>query len=609
MRATYVALIAVGCGSKGKPPPVTAPEGPVVIVDDAPLPPDPLPELAAIGEHQRERLELRWPVLTGTDDSELLAFGPCRRLDVPQQAAVTARIRTWMAKAYAADNGNLYDDAPKVAFGCADTQHGIIVDVQADRGRPPQHPIGRWWTLRVGDDIKVLAELKGSPESYFSEYAIERTLHTIALADLDHDGVLDPIVTRVDHEGGSSTNRIELLTPLSSAPAVRPPIAELGDTIELPRGQRRDATTVVVKITTHGHESHPAYRCIDGGTTLARCHDAEIARTVDRALATAAAIGESLPDRDEMDAQLTLLELSPRQRAPWLAIAKPTTTAQRTGRAVARFVDPVDDRTDTERRADDEAEANAWLGRLATELGDQRCIKPPRDRELPKLRAWIAAHDRGTTTNVEILGMCVGPNGGAYFASWWHPTKDPQTSVHRQAVFARRTTGSPVAIFEATAQGFPYNGAGGAEADPGLDATFYLHDDSVVALVLDHDHKLSAVVDGTVVGTHPGPQDWYRVGELRAEMLIRAEGEPIVLWHADHRLVPTISLESPSLAATPPPPGAARLVFEREQLLEARNELASYADGHALGPHEEDLALALELVGADPQLVARVRRN
>jgi hypothetical protein len=211
--------------------------------------------------------------------------------------------------------------------------------------------LGHWWTLRATkDSITALAETTGRARLAYGEGTQNLFEEVVALADLDRDGVLDPVLARTSREGLAFKAVIQL-SAVPSRTNRRTPIASFGDEVA-PAIVQPSARTgpVMLDILDRLGDQH-ALRCVDAKLTLGMCPVIAAARmgSYELEIADRVAALSVLPDREQLAEWLHLLGASDDLIEPLLALAPPTSPAEHAAHRIAELISPVDERTDAER--------------------------------------------------------------------------------------------------------------------------------------------------------------------------------------------------------------------------------------------------------------------
>lgn len=347
------------------PPPAIAKQPPPQ--QQPPPPQQPLSEdelkrkLQELGK--RRGAELRGPADRG---DEIPALGPCQRPSADERAALRQRVLAWIEQSTAGFEHPAEEPAQlSLRFGCVEPA-GIVIAAQMDRetkqrSRSHAPDVGHWWTLRATPaSIAILSETRGLATLRYNAYDRKLFQETLALADLDGDGVLDPLVARIDRAGIALNAAIQL-SVVGSRTNKRTAVAAFGDEVAPALVQGAGRSGPIVLEIADNFAAVRAFRCVGATLTLARCPEAAAARRSADALAVAdqlAALSQ-IPDREGLAEWLDLLG-APRDVAePLRAAASPTSPAERAARKIERFLHSIDDRTDAEREAAASREAAA----------------------------------------------------------------------------------------------------------------------------------------------------------------------------------------------------------------------------------------------------------
>lgn len=617
--------VALGCGSPTLAIPSNTPAAPPP--DAAPAPPiDVLGTLRVAAKHWRAELEAR-PALP-----RMTAFGPCTRPDLAEQARLRTRIEAELRARWPGDEP---DEPPELTFGCID-RAGAIVDVAVDTHAKatPQSAKGHWLTVRVaGSKVTTVVESTGIPSTWGAEWAISTVRSTLALADLDGDGVFDVISVEQLHEGGAVSNDLTVTTVLSSGS--RFTSGTFGDSIALAAQPLVAGRAVVVVVRERDHEAggeRVIVRCLDRSGALV--HDCPDAAPVHRdvALERAALRLEQLEppielDRAEVEELASLFELGERERTALRAATTPSPERE-VARAIDRFArsERGEESLAFERRAVETAQRERVSAAALAELGEAAC---PAGTATPALIAKVRARvgvleptafARLVATDATIKEQC------ELQTCAWKPLAPAEVKVtvpcevgDKRYVLAewRRTTRSSevavirkVLLYAAGERIVPVADQGrfdmGGPWPPPfpLLGQFYRRGDAVIGIVfgdLDLDTKrVMAVVDGVIGDRRTGDVDLY---EIRPLVVLRAGGAVEIL-HAGGKLEHVVTID-PAVSVTPA--GAlAALVVGHERRRAARERLQH---GPELADPDQRTAMidALTTLQAPPALIARVR--
>ena len=547
-----LACVACACGSPVAPPPraIAAPAAPDAArsaEDDA---------LLHVVQLARARGEAMARMERPRSDLELDAFGTCVRPEPGGRAAIRDAVIAWIARTYPKETGD--PAAVSIAVGCVEST-GIVVDASQDR-EDHAGKLGRWWTLRVTDGkVTALAEFRGASTDTSGDETDETQLHTIALVDLDGDGALDVIGARTD---GRTTALYAILGGREHALGRIP--GAVG-AVSAP-----SATTPVLVVVTSAGTGY--YGCATATAFVRGCPASVAAERFEDELHTARIYArlQQLPDRDELDAGLAMLEVAPLDRAPLLASAKPTPPDMRAARHVAAFVQA--------HRLDDDAfaaEAEADASRVRASLGDAACPGGP-DAKLRLERLAGAKH-------VDIESSCKGARGSDYEIAW-----EGSDTYHRALVYATRDHERILVA------------AIGESSYPRLDVALARHGGVAIALVVDAGEHATAYADDQEVGNADPVGGWF---DTRGPRL------PIAIVAGRYRHAEPGGLVDIASAATPPLDQPVHTPLEAvAQKLDAWAALEAVDASH-LGLEEARVRVeaALALLGAETALVDEIR--
>jgi hypothetical protein len=135
------------------------------------------------------------------------AYGTCTRPDRDAQAVIDARVRVWVDRAWK----DVVPEEPITYYGCMD-RGSIVVNALADAVYVHGERIARWWVLRLTDRaIEVLASARGASLLDSDAHAVSHQVDTFALADLDGDGRLEPIIERYDSGDDTRASQTDVL--------------------------------------------------------------------------------------------------------------------------------------------------------------------------------------------------------------------------------------------------------------------------------------------------------------------------------------------------------------------------------------------------------------
>lgn len=605
----WVWLALLGCTS----PPVATPA-----VAPAPAPEIPIarPTVDVAGT-LRAVAKQRLAEVPRPTPTEIPAFGPCTRPDPDAQAKLRTRIEAWLRQQWPAREA---EEPPLLTFGCVD-RGGAIVDIAvdtADKGKKQANK-GHWLTVRVADRIAVVIETDGIPSTWGGEWAISTELHTMALADLDRDGVFDVVSVRSEHEGGAMTTDLTLTTALSSGH--RTTSGVFGNTIELPP-QTFEGNVVVVVRDPREQEERVIVRCVDRTGLTKTCPEAvRVQQAVDaerEAKRIVEGAADLVFDRDEVAELATLFQLGERERTELLAAS--TADPHRVlARAVQRFA--AEERGVSQLTFERDAARAGELERLSAaalkELGETECAPGIASPALvAKVRAQIAATERqaiarATTESIKaacdkacvwkvptpakVASVCAA-GGKQYLAAEW-TTSAGEVTVNRKALlFATGERVVPIVDGAKLFHGGPW------DSGVVLAMRFYRRGDTLIGLALvDEETEAQLVVvanDGAIIDRRRATTRHYSIKPLLADTTT----DGTVLWHGNKQLAKL----HPGITDLPDHPVAA-LAKRFEMRAEARQALIYFAYDLSSTDGRAELIEALTLLEAPAALIARVR--
>jgi hypothetical protein len=623
-------LLAIGACSPSRPstdervaapvntnvqqPQVAPPQQPPVAPPQQPAAPTTLSS-DELQQQLRELGRQRGTALRAASDpgeGAIPALGPCQRPSLAERDALRTRVLAWIEKTTASSERPT-DEPGQLAlrFGCVEPA-GIVITAQMDRETKQRvrtgPDVGHWWTLRAAKDaIAVLSETRGIATLRYSAYVLKVTEEPIALADLDGDGALDPLLVRTSREGLAMHADLQLAA-VPSRTNKRAVVAAFGDEVALARVQPAARSgPVVLEISDWSIGVH-AFRCVDAKLALVRCREAAAARRGSAALALADDLAKlsGNPDREQLAGWLELLEVPRDTAAPLLAAASATTPAERASRKIARAFHPDDDRTNVEHEAAARRDAAAAIAALRRDLGSAAC-DPTAPAADTAVRGAILAAAPGAVELV-VRGRCTGP-AGTYVAAAWR-VRDQRS----EGVFF--VTGEQVTqvIKAGPAPRFDPS----KPTEPLLQSGFYRGGSATIALVVaaarePRPAELTALADGRAIGRRTG--DLTIDGEVLARLQPADGGTgPRRYLHAtETAIIEVAAFESPAVRSAAPAgagaTAAAKRLFAREQKLAARDLLDTATPQALSDPAKRaDFVRALELVGAERALVEEAAR-
>jgi hypothetical protein len=599
------ALIACNILSLGwprsDPEPATTPA-----VVTAPLPPPAPPQLDLAAELRAlgERWLASHTAPPTAEDGYLYAIGACERTSAAETTQLARRIQRWIDARFPHEQSA--SGGVELEVGCK-SPRGIIVDVSDERGpraENPQRETHRSFVLRARrDGLDVLAEKEAEGSDRAMEWSDEGSVATLALVDLDGDGVLDAVIDHVEHEGGAqhSGHTIEVVR---STTGVHMAIASWSGELEV---ATRDTAPLVLGL---GADWTLVHACLGNDGTLARCAASEALHRAYEQRELAERYRElkdsEVPDGDALAEQLALLDVPQLERARLLAAATTTTDGQRAEREIARLVaaNQPGDRIDPLLHPDGKhASAQTYFETLRGQLGDTPCAARPASAALrERAAAWVHAH---TVELVRESGHCsaehdpcdrepatalvVTPACGPYFwVSWRDSSQAPieHSTLDHVVLFGDRMT----RILARSAEVYDPN------VEPTIPpAVFFQHGETIVASVVTDD-TIVAVADNRIVASRPGA--WQRYS-FSADWVDRSDDllydpNAHAVWHPTRSGFESITDTDVIAHET------RRLAIETLSIFEARS--ATEPAYHA------DCMRALAVLHADPALVALVER-
>ncbi len=577
---------------------------------------------------KRRAAELAWPPRPDPSTDEITAYAACTRPSASDKKAIQAQVIDWVNRANPKEIGDP-DSEVGVVYGCVE-KNGIVLDVQSDRDlkSDPHRHVGRWWTVRKKDAaFQVLAQVSGTATIDAMEWASEPSMGTLALIDLDHDGLLDVISRHTEHEGGAILSDFAF-SAITSANGKTTQLGSFSGNFDLVTG---DAGTVVIRVRETHDDKLAFYRCLDGAT-LARCPASHAARRRDHALDVAGKLARGelfLQDRDQAAEVLDLLDVPDGERAPYLAGVAATTPRDRAARHIAAFLTPPADadKDEAEKHADRVARIEPYLATLRTALGDTTC---PKGVTLGKpaeanLRAWVAANQAQIpcapnarcagkvsvkVTHLEVA--CSGPTS-TYALVDWERSGAVLDDAHRSLFLVQHD--NPLLVFDAPS--LPADAQGGPPGlTPGFDGVYAIHGPAVTALIMDlaggdTARVLHGFIDGKDAGKLPVPNaQIYGEEDDPFDSLVTSDSPSAhSIYHVGDKLTVVATFDPYALPATPPADPVARLLVEAVERKDARDFLTYHEPTQLVDPtYRDDTLRALAAIGADASLIDEVKR-
>jgi len=485
-----------------------------------------------LGMRVMQTIHARSPLHVGK--AALPALDACQRPSASGQAALTAQVTQTLKLRHAPIS---------LAFGCMSAA-GIIVDVHHDDGGRFQAEV--WNVVRVRDhELTSIAEGRGVTSDQSSEWSTKLAIYTLALVDVDGDGVQDAFIATNVHTVGGRRNDISLALWSSKTGALRKLGALPGDDVSLAISQPRDGRPLIVQLHTYGDRAgQDTYRCLLPTGALTLCPEVEAAARADRAFAIARnfasdhpgysvpaeLVQTTVPDREGLAEQLTALAaygVTSGERDRLLALAAPASPPWTITREVVHALQIHAPR----KLGEPFAPADPRLAQVMTMLGDAPCSEvadAARKAMTTRLKPWLVAHDRGALDRrgectvgeacrwqeldspPAITRSCAG-EGQAYYVATWRYLEpkhgDPRNSLVRVGVFHDRA-GSLHLMTSASAEGViePPCAACAGPPEVFLTVSLYRHATSLVAIAQEGPGGgvFAMEVDGTPVAPPPG---------------------------------------------------------------------------------------------------------
>lgn len=145
----------------------------------------------------------------------IMAPDECVRPEAKQRRAIDVQLRAWVGRTVRGEHVDDDQGNWQLTFGCVD-RAGIVVDVQADLVGRAGTLAGHWWVVRLtGHSIHVLAAASGEAvldccHSDRPGRTVLTSVETVVLADLDGDGVLDPVIAREARVDGEADGDVRI---------------------------------------------------------------------------------------------------------------------------------------------------------------------------------------------------------------------------------------------------------------------------------------------------------------------------------------------------------------------------------------------------------------
>jgi hypothetical protein len=575
--------------------------------------PDPDADVKAFGARARADLERRYPALAGdAAGGEIPSLGSCRRPDAAERQALRALVAPGVAD----------DELEHIAYGCVE-RGDVVVDVAFDTTGANNRRTGVWRIVRANAATAAAATLatySGTSIQDFMEWADEVTVATLALVDVDGDGVRDVVIARRRHEGGSSSSETELSLWRSRDGRVVP-IGTFGGAradVRVARGSGRALVLAFERARDDNAGAAVWYACVDprGGVRFA-CADGARARRIARRLEIAAALadGAYAPlDRDRAAELFAELDVPAAARRALLAALPPATPEVLVAREIERVLAPVDPETPV-------APPDPRPAALARLLGDAPCA-PASAAESRRLAAWIAANDarelvahgdcdpaapcRWTNASAPApIATCAADGRGYIAATWIY--EDDDARLVRAAAFAFSPTTFALLATATQRDDGPDCPACAPRAGPILEVDFHRRGAKSIATIADKSPNgtMTTFVDGAPAAAPPPGATWCALDDpyVQARDCVEAPdkvaGEYFYFDGARWQSFLSAEAGFGRDAALPPSASrAARFVFDVLRRAEARRNLATFdaaawtRDPAARARTRRDLALA-----------------
>jgi hypothetical protein len=146
-------------------------------------------------------------------------------------------------------------------FGCADPD-GVIVEQTFVRMKGTERDKGVWRVVRVkGKKVTKLAEVTGTPEVDWQEYAQENTLGVVVLADVDGDGKRDAVLEETSTEGGVH-HHTSVIRLVKSGAARATKLGELTEVVATHVAAEAKPGRVVITVDPYKTEDKSISKCV-----------------------------------------------------------------------------------------------------------------------------------------------------------------------------------------------------------------------------------------------------------------------------------------------------------------------------------------------------------
>lgn len=355
------------------------------------------------------RFQTKEPVPEQSIDTEIEAIGPCERPSAAERAQLAERIGAVERTREVID----------LRFGCKE-RGGIVIDLVYER-----EPRSIWKVVRASDAtaaarITTLLQETSLSRMQWMEWAPLLSLRTMVLADLDGDGVRDPLAQRSQGTGGSSAQDVTL-SAWPSTTRRRVTLGDAGQGAQVAAQTWQPGAPLVLRMheRDEGQTGDPTrsdaqvrYRCVAltkpataGAMTgsIAPCPESAAARQHERAAQIAIGFaqgttypphGRALPDRQLLAQLLGELGSPAAEIAATTALVAPGEPAVQVARALVRaragLVEPPRALSHGEWVAAPDPRGAALLAML----GDQRCPAMSaalQRRVTAKISSWLDA--------------------------------------------------------------------------------------------------------------------------------------------------------------------------------------------------------------------------